>query len=259
MPFTFAHPAAILPLRRFKTLHTIPLIIGSVAPDLPYYIPARLNRSAVDTHTAWGALCMDVPIGLFVLLLGFLLRGPFTVLMTTRARALCLRSMETFKGRPRDWLLAAFAIYVGSWTHLAWDSFTHENGWVVKRVSALSAPIYLGAYTGTMCHILQYVSSVAGLLILAIWYLRMPTPVVDPASEVASTPSARVPILLFVTTAAVAMGVYIAARAVLSGTSNYHVIYLLLTRAIAWFVTLYFAAGLLITLNRRRPEPVAEI
>jgi preprotein translocase subunit SecG len=51
---------------------------------------------------------------------------------------------------------------------------------------------------------------------------------------------------------------YIAARAASAGLTNYRVIYLLLTRAIAWFATLYLAAGLFVTFNRRRPEPLAE-
>jgi hypothetical protein len=259
MPFTLAHPAAVLPLRRLRSLHTIPLIIGSVAPDLPYYIPSRFNRLMVDTHTALGTLCLDLPIGLCVLLLCFLLRGPLTVLMTPRARALSLQSIERFQGQPRHWLLAALAIYIGAWTHLAWDSFTHDNGWIVRRVVALSAPISIGDYTGTMAHVLQYASSIAGLVILAIWYFRLPTPPTEPSpNAIATSPSGRVLLLLLVFMAATGIGVYIAGRAVLVGNSNYRVIYLLLTRAIAWFVTLYLAAGLCITLNRRKPEPVVE-
>jgi Domain of unknown function (DUF4184) len=259
MPFTFAHPAAVLPLRRLRSLHTIPLIIGSIAPDLPYYIPSRFNRLMLDTHTAAGALWLDVPIGLCVLLFSFILRGPLTILMTPRARALTLQSMERFQAQPRHWLLAALAIYVGAWTHLAWDSFTHDNGWIVRRVAALSAPISIGDYyTGTMCHVLQYVSSIAGLLILAIWYFRLPTPATEPPGIIAPSRAGRVLILVLAVTAASAIGVYIAGRAALLGNSNYRVIYLLLTRAIAWFATLYLAAGLCITLNRRKPEPVAE-
>jgi hypothetical protein len=258
MPFTFAHPAAVLPLRRLKLLNTVPLIVGSIAPDLPYYIPARYNRLMQDTHTALGALWLDVPIGLAVLLFGFLLRAPLTALMTPRARALCLQSMERFKNEPRHWLLALLAIYIGAWTHLAWDSFTHENGWMVKRIAALSAPITIGDYTGTMCHVLQYVSSVAGLLILAIWYFRLPTPAVEPANGPLVSPVGRALLLLLVSMAAAAIGMYIAARAASAGLTNYRVIYLLLTRAIAWFATLYLAAGLFVTFNRRRPEPLAE-
>jgi hypothetical protein len=258
MPFTFAHPAAILPLRRFKFLYTVPLVIGSIAPDLPYYIPARFNRLMQDTHTALGTLYLDIPIGFAVLLVGFWLRGPLTALMTTRARALCLRSLERFKNEPRHWLLSVLAIYVGAWTHLAWDSFTHDTGWVVKRVSALSAPITIGGYTGTMCHILQYVSSVAGLVILAIWYFRLTAPAAESSNPPVVSPFGRALLLLLVSLAATAIGVFISVRAALIGHSNYHVIYLLLTRSIAWFGMLYLLAGLFVTLSRRKPEPVPE-
>jgi hypothetical protein len=256
MPFTFAHPAAVLPLRRFKYLQTAPLIIGSIAPDLPYYIPARFTRLMLETHTVSGSLWLDVPIGLAVLLCGFLLRRPLTALMTVRARALCLGSLERFRTQRLYWLSAPLAVFVGTWTHLLWDSFTHDNGWMVRRVAALSAPITLGAYTGTLCHVLQYVSSVAGLLVLAIWYRRLPSPAAEPNAAVSS--SGRVAILLFVVTAAVGIGGYMAAHAVLGGQSNYRIIYLLLTRTIASFGALYLLAGLFVTFSRRKPQPVAE-
>jgi hypothetical protein len=258
MPFTFAHPAAVLPLRRFKFLNTVPLIIGSIAPDLPYYIPARYNRMMQDTHTALGTLWLDLPIGVAVLLFGFLLRAPLTALLTPRARALCLQSMERFRNQPRHWALALVAIYIGAWTHLAWDSFTHDNGWIVKRVAALSAPITIGDYTGTLCHVLQYASSVAGLLILAVWYFRLPTPTAESANGAIVSPVGRALLLLLVTTAATAIGVYIAVQAAFAGHSNYRVIYLLLTRAIAWFGFLYLVAGSFVTFTRRKPEPLPE-
>ncbi len=259
MPFTFAHPAAVLPLRRFNFLHTVPLMIGSVAPDLPYYLPTRLNRLIAETHTPHGALWPDIPIGFVVLVLGFLLRRPLTALMTPRGRALCLHSLERFRHQPLHWLLAIVSIYVGIWTHLVWDSFTHDNAWMVRRVAALSAPVTIGGYTGTMCHVLQYVSSVAGLLFLAIWYLRLTTPAAEPPGAPVSEPvSGRIAILLVVFTAAAGIGSYIAVRALASHTT-YHVIYLLLTRSIAWFAALYLAAGVIVSFSRRKPEPLPEI
>lgn len=264
MPFTFSHPAAVLPLRRLRFLQTVPLIVGSVAPDLPYFVPARFmtvrfSRVMWETHTPLGTLWLDIPIGIAVLLFAYLLRGPLTALMTPRARALCLESIERLKSTPWRWLWAILSIYVGSWTHLAWDSFTHENGWMVKRIAALSAPVTIGGYTGTMCHVLQYVSSVVGLLILAIWYLRLPTPANESPHTTVVPPAGRALLLLLVTVAAAAVGVYIAGHAALAGYSNYRVIYLLLTRAIAGFAMLYLLAGLFVTLNRRRPEPLAEV
>ncbi|HEY6927460.1 MAG TPA: DUF4184 family protein [Steroidobacteraceae bacterium] len=260
MPFTFAHPAAVLPLRRLKSLRLAALMVGSVTPDLPYYVPAKYSRAMIESHTLMGALWLDIPLGLVTLLMGFLLRRPLTVLMSPRSRALCLHSMERFKEQPRQWLWAPLAIYIGTWTHIAWDAFTHDSGWVVRRVAALSAPITIGSYTGTLCHVLQYVSSAAGLLILAIWYLRLRAAAsLDPPNTFLLNGSARVGILLLVLTIGTAIGGFISLRAAYDGATNYRVIYLLLTRSIAWSGLLYLGAGLLVLLIRRKPEPLAEI
>ena len=259
MPFTFAHPAAVLPLRRrLKSLQTVPLIVGSIAPDLPYYIPTRINHLMLDTHTLSGAIWLDVPIGMLVLLLGFLFRKPLTVLLSPRARALCLQSLEHFRSQPLHWVWALFGILVGTWTHLLWDSFTHDNGWIVKRVAALSAPITFGSYTGTLCHVLQYVCSVAGLLILAIWYRRLPTPAAEPPGGGTLSSSGRTALLVMVGLVAAAVGTYRAVQVAVEGVSNYRVIYMLLTRSISWFVAVYLAVGLIVTVTRKKPEPLAE-
>ena len=71
--------------------------------------------------------------------------------------------------------------------------------------------------------------------------------------------SARIALLVLVFTVAVAVGGFISMRAAYLGVTNYRVIYLLLTRSIAWFMMLYLAAGLLVMLGRRKPEPVVEV
>jgi hypothetical protein len=259
MPFTFAHPAAVLPLRRrFKWLQTVPLIVGSVTPDLPYFIPARLSRVTLETHTFWGSFWVDIPIGMVVLLFGFLFRRPLVALLRPRARALCLQAVEHFKDQPLHWVLAPLAILIGTWTHLVWDSFTHDNGWVVRRVAALSAPITLGDYTGSLCHLMQYASSLAGLAIMAIWYLRLPTPKIAPPAVGTLSTSGRTALLIVVCVAAAAIGSYKAALIAMDGLSNYRVIYTLLTRSITWFTLLYLLAGLFVSFTRK-PEAVAEI
>ena len=259
MPFTFAHPAAVLPLRRrLKSLQTVPLIVGSVAPDLPYYLPVRFNRLLMlDTHTFLGVFWLDLPFGMLLLLFGFVFRRPLTALLSPRARALCLQSVQHFRDQPLHWVWAPFAIVVGAWTHLLWDSVTHDNGWVVKRVSALSAPITLGGYTGTLCHVMQYVCSIAGLLILWIWFRRLPAPPVESPGAGTLSSSARNAILLVVCAAGAAIGGYRAVQAALENDSYYRVMYILLTRACAWFALLYFLAGVLVTFSRK-PEPIAE-
>lgn len=256
MPFTLAHPAAVLPLRRFRYLQTVPLIVGSITPDLPYFVPARFGRLMADTHTIYGSFVYDIPIGLAVLLFGFLLRRPFTALLSVRGRALCLQAMEPFGDRPLSWALAPIGILIGTWTHIVWDSFTHETGWMVRRVSALSAPITIGWYTGMLCHVLQYVSSVAGLAVIIIWYRRLPAPVIGPADAGTMHSYARW-MLLLVSVVAALMGGFQALQAALHAQTNYRIIYLLLTRSIAWFAVLYLLAGMLVMLTRKA-EPVTQ-
>jgi hypothetical protein len=68
----------------------------------------------------------------------------------------------------------------------------------------------------------------------------------------------RAVLLLLVIVAAMAIGAYTATHAALGGASNYRVIYLMLTRSIAWFAVLYLAAGLFVTFTQKKPEPLPE-
>ena len=149
MPFTLAHPAAILPLRGIsRYLRTAPLVIGALIPDLPYYVPGRLMHLRPDTHSIAGAFSTDLVLGYLMLAGVLVLRRPLTALLTPRARGLCLGALRPFT-RWQEWAAAPLAILLGVWSHLLWDSFTHENGWMVRRVALLSAPVTIGPYTGT--------------------------------------------------------------------------------------------------------------
>jgi len=252
MPFTLAHPAAVLPLRRLRSLRTVPLIIGAMTPDAPYYLPWRIAKHIPDvTHTLLGTLTLDLPIGLSLLLFVWLLRAPLAAPLGPRARAKCATAMERFGSRPLNWVLAPLSILVGAWTHLAWDSFTHADGWMVQRIPALSAPVSFFSYTGQLCHVLQYVSSVFGLLVLAIWFALLPVPAPAPGNGERSAGGPVLLAALFV--AAAALGGYV--TMVHTGwhlAPAYHLIYLLLTRTTAFFAALYTLAGIVILAGRRR-------
>src|SRR3984893_14557395 len=181
MPFTLAHPAAILPLRGLRYLRTVRLIIGAMTPDLPYFVPARFGLIGPETHsfTAWFTTCLV--LGYAALGSVFVLRRPLTALLSARARWLCLTALAPFSRRPLEWALASVSIILGVWTHLLWDSFTHNDGWMVRRVAVLGAPVTFGAYNTTVCHVLQYLSSAVGLAALALWYWRVAPPPPAPA------------------------------------------------------------------------------
>jgi Domain of unknown function (DUF4184) len=259
MPFTLAHPAAVLPLRRLRLMRTVPLIIGAMTPDVPYYMPWRIAKHLPDvTHTLLGTFTLDLPIGLLLLLCVWLLRAPLVAPLGLRARARCATAMERFGSRPLNWVLAPLSILVGAWTHLAWDSFTHSDGWMVMRIPALSAPVSLFSYTGQLCHVLQYACSVFGLAVLAIWFVRLPVPAPAPGNGERSPGG---PVLLAVlVVAAAAIGTYVSmVNLGWHVGSSYRLIYLLLTRTTAFFAALYILAGVVILAGRRRAAAASVI
>ena len=248
MPFTLAHPVAILPLRGLRYLRTVPLVIGAMIPDLPYYVPARFGLFRPETHSVTGSFTTCLVLGYAALGCVFLLRRPLTALLSARARWLCLSALAPFKGRPLEWALAAVSIILGVWTHLLWDSFTHDNGWIVRRVAALSAPVSFGWYSGTVCHVLQYLSSAFGLVAVALWYRRLTAPVAAPAGPGAARSSVG-PVLLLVAAAAILIGGVQATQAYAHIPVIYRTLDIFLTRSLAWFAVLYLVAGTVVTLE----------
>jgi hypothetical protein len=255
MPFTFAHPAAVMPLRRFRFLQTVPLIIGSLTPDVPYFFPERVGRWMSDSHSLYGTFFTDLPLGLALLLFTLLMREPLTALMSPRGRKVCLRSIERFDARPLHWPIAVLSILVGVWTHLAWDSITHPTGWSTLHMKALNVPIWLFGWKIPLSHLLQYVSSIFGLLVLALWFRTLTARASVPAHPDLVAPPARWLLLILIATIAIVIGGVQALR-VSHDATYYHIEYLLLTRVIAWFSALYFLAGTVVMFTQRAvPEP----
>ena len=67
MPFTFSHPAIVLPLTYLpkKWYSLSALIVGSMTPDFEYFI--RMKDYSKYSHTWGGIFWFDVPLGLILL------------------------------------------------------------------------------------------------------------------------------------------------------------------------------------------------
>jgi hypothetical protein len=255
VPFTLAHPAAVLPLRGVRRLRTAPLVIGALAPDLFYYLPGGSTAHYQQlTHAFAHSYTIDLLLGYALLGAAWVLQRPLTALLSARARALCLRALSAFR-RPVEWVYAAPAILIGVWTHLLWDSFTHGDGWVVHRMSALSAPLMLGPHDVPMYRVLQYLSSVIGLAVLVLWYRRLPAPPAATAPDAAR--SAAGPVLLLVAVAALLIGGVQGVERFAHTHSIDRALNVLLTAALTWFVALYLTAGTVLTLEHGEPHPPA--
>jgi hypothetical protein len=254
MPFTLAHPAAILPLRHLRGLRTAPLIIGAIVPDLPYYVPLHYGGYLrTETHRLRGSWSIDLPLGFALLVCLFVLRRPLTVLLSARSRGLCLRALEPYARSRLEWLLAPVAILIGVWTHLLWDPFTHGDGWMVRRIEVLSRMVTIGPYTTELCHVLQYLSSVAGLAIMIVWYWRL-KPAPAPRDRAGGAHPAAAAVLLLAGAAATLIGGVQALETYRATEAIYRTLDVLLTHTLAWFAALYLVAGTVVVLHQDAPE-----
>lgn len=161
MPFPLAHPAAVLPLRRFcpRLLSFPALVVGSVCPDLAY---AVTQTEASDfSHTLLGGTVFSVVIG--GILLGLVYTSKNLVIRIAPANYKG-ELRQSFQVSARSIPIILFSLAVGSWTHLLLDAFTHSHGWGAEYFHALRAPVFaLHGRPVRLCHVLWYFCSFAGV------------------------------------------------------------------------------------------------
>jgi hypothetical protein len=107
------------------------LVVGSVVPDLPVYLPVGVDYRT--THSAAG-IAVDIAFGLVVLWLWFALLRDAVVDLAPSLRA---RAPARARLDRRAWLLAPLALAIGAATHVLWDSATHDWGFVVHELAFL--------------------------------------------------------------------------------------------------------------------------
>jgi hypothetical protein len=166
VPFTGSHPAAVLLLLR-TPLPVSALIAGSIAPDLPYYLPFAPGWS---THGAVAVVSIDVVLGGAAWSVWHgLLAAPAVAFAPEPVRARLVDRVEIgLRSRVasvRQLLLVLLALAVGAGTHVLWDEFTHPGRWGTEHLPVL-ASIH-GAMPGYRW--LQHASGLVGAAALAIW------------------------------------------------------------------------------------------
>ncbi len=175
MPFTLAHPAAVLPLRRWtgRTFVWPALLIGTVCPDLLYFV--RLRGGDPEAHTLLGSFTFCLPAGLVLLLFWEVaLRRPVVLLLPAPHRHAAWAALQRAPLHTPRWLArAVLSVLVGAWSHVAWDLFTHDNPGVIARLPVLDDVVVRAlGHSLRLFSALQYASSVAGLVLLAGAYAR---------------------------------------------------------------------------------------
>lgn len=176
MPFTLAHPAAVLPLMR-RPMVALALVCGALAPDIPYYVRAtRIPVSAqswyepftnaTTSHSLAGLLTVALPLALALYLL--LLAATPPVEWLVRGRTGTDGATPVPAGRARGWAhwaWVAVSLVIGAATHLLWDSLTSADGFLAARFNGLNESAVRSL---TWVSLLGHASSVLGLVAIAV-------------------------------------------------------------------------------------------
>lgn len=175
MAFTLAHMAAALPFYGARRrLCFDALLIGTMMPDLPYYVGSS-NLVADHAHQWGGIITYNLPVGLLVFAAWYwgvkpalvALIAPFLKTVAIYPPPDGYKKVDTPNPLSVLVLSVIFGLIVGAVTHIIWDGITHTDGFIAQQVGWLQMPIYIYPFKGTsMARVLQYVSSIVGLLVL---------------------------------------------------------------------------------------------
>jgi len=178
MPFTFSHPAIVLPLTclSYKWFSLTGLVIGSLTPDFEYFLRMRIKSNY--SHTIDGLFWFDLPLGL---LLAFIFHNIVRDSLLRNLPTILKSRLSAFKDFAwdgyfkRNWLVVTISILIGAASHIFWDSFTHHNGYFVQTIPVLQDSVdFLGGQIPIL-KILQHSSTLFGGLIIAFTIYKLPT------------------------------------------------------------------------------------
>jgi Domain of unknown function (DUF4184) len=207
MPFTVAHAAAALPLRRLNLVWSA-FLVGSMAPDFPYVVGSIKYRSL--GHDFPGVLLFTLPTSFAALwLYHWAVKRPLAGLLPIGMQQRLSGQLGEFEfGGVTRILAIAFSIILGIATHLLWDSFTHAGTWPWLHFVWLHSWIDLPVAGWTPTYMfMQYASTLLGLFALVMWILlwyRETAPLTGSASL--PPPKSRVSLAVIMFAIAVATG-----------------------------------------------------
>ncbi len=134
MPFTFlAHQGPFLPVvRRWShRIDPVTFLVGTVAPDLAYV--AGQSSWRVWAHAMPWLVAFNVPVTLLVSWIVVRIIAPVLPAHLPEAGSFRLRDLRAIAAHRFDLVRSPVWALIGSFTHVALDSFTHRWGWVASE------------------------------------------------------------------------------------------------------------------------------
>ncbi len=186
MPFTTSHPAIVLPLKQFQPnwFSLTGLMAGAMSPDLLYFLLLD------TTHRGWshswtGLFVFCLPAGLifsfaFHRLFKFHFIANLPRPVDRFLSGLAVKPFKVINGR--DWLILIFSVLVGALSHFFWDSFTHQQGEIARRIPFLLERHQFMNIVIPNYRIVQHLSTISGAVYIVIFSIKsnlLPAPAFD--------------------------------------------------------------------------------
>lgn len=177
MPFTFSHPAIILPLLKMhkNKVSATALFAGAMAPDFEYFINFQMKQ--IHGHTLSGMLYYDLPLAILLCFgFHFLVRD---ALIHYSPRFIknrwCHYIGYDWKSRWKNhWKMITLSAFIGVCSHLFLDSFTHSGRFFTDHFSFLHYSLELFGTHMKIYDIGQVWGSVAGLAAIGWVIIKEP-------------------------------------------------------------------------------------
>ncbi|MEN1934539.1 DUF4184 family protein [Paenibacillus sp. 102] len=158
MPFTFAHPAVVIPFcKKQRYVSITALVLGSMAPDFEYFLHFR--PYGVIGHTWLGFFYLNLPL-VFILayIYHYIVKRPFIEHLPWPF-SIYYCNVASIPWKLTSWkeiFVFLYSALFGMLTHVVWDAFTHKTGYFVMNLpflqqSIYSIPIYKFMQHGSTC------------------------------------------------------------------------------------------------------------
>ncbi|WP_210464605.1 DUF4184 family protein [Rufibacter roseolus] len=177
MPFTFSHPAVVLPFKSVsgQKVSLTAMVLGSMAPDFEFFF--RMRAETEISHTLKGIFLFDIPV---VVVMAFLyhcwVRHPFLghlpVFLQKRFSVYSQFNWPAYF--KENWVVVITSGFLGVVLHLLCDDFTHDYGYTAQHIPALAAAYEIFGRDVPGYHLNQYLSSLILGILLVIQALRLP-------------------------------------------------------------------------------------
>lgn len=172
MPFTFSHPVAVLPLKKWSTKYfdLTALILGSMAPDFEYFL--HFKPWGIVGHTGAGCFYYNFPLVFLVAYIWhklvkkeFLQHLPYPFDCGGDSTNYKKWGINSF----REFIIFFYSALLGMATHIFWDAFTHQKGYFVQKIPLLMKVVKTPYIDIPVYKFAQHGSTLLGLGIIVFY------------------------------------------------------------------------------------------